>query len=304
MYILSFLELQEVRHAHKSVMVCDFLATVIGLVLWASIASGDSGLRIEIDAAAGIKIGVPSDFPASSKASKWEHSWSSTDGGVTLNSLAFEAGRSSEEIYARLTSIKGRSLTGNTGTAGGRFTLEGQDSDGQGFYIELHQDGDTVRGFSLIFAEARRNKYAPLIKRVASSFQLISASTPNSAPPALAAPVDCQAETDMLAGLARGSTVSMSAPPDLGGWRNSGQLGNPVPLSTGHSSLSRVRNPGRDAPARDVGFAQFFRDASGYERVRCASACRSRAAELIVRRGPHSGRGAASQCQQSYCRGI
>lgn len=215
MYILSFLELQEVRHAHKSVMVCDFLATVIGLVLWASIASGDSGLRIEIDAAAGIKIGVPSDFPASSKASKWGHSWSSTDGGVTLNSLAFEAGRSLEEIYARLTSIKGRSLTGNTGTAGGRFTLEGQDSDGQGFYIELHQDGDTVRGFSLIFAEARRNKYAPLIKRVASSFQLISASTPNSAPPALAAPVDCQAETDMLAGLARGSTVSMSAPPDL-----------------------------------------------------------------------------------------
>jgi len=131
-------------------------------------------LRIETDAAAGIKIAVPEGFPREGKITKWGHSWAS--GGLQIDSLAFAPGRTIEDIYARLTAIKGRVVSPQSGVSEGRFVLTGHDADGSAFYIAARQDNGTVRGFSVAYKEARKLEYAGLVEEIVQSFDLLSAS--------------------------------------------------------------------------------------------------------------------------------
>jgi WD40 repeat protein len=132
-------------------------------------------LRIESDAAAGVKIGIPESFPREGKVTKWGHSWASR-GGIQIDSLAFASGRTIEDIYARLIAIKGRVFSTQSGISEGQFVLIGRDADGSGFYLAARQDGNTVRGFSVVYTEARRREYAGLVEEIAKSFELLSTS--------------------------------------------------------------------------------------------------------------------------------
>ena len=171
-------------------------------------------LRLVEDGTAEIRIGIPTSFSPESKVSKWGHTWISHDGGVSINSLVFEHGRSIEDIHARLISKKGRILETDSGVVGGRFFLIGADADGSGFYLEARQDGDVVRGFSVIYTERDRKQYAGLVRQVAPSFELLSASNKAVSKP-VEAFGDCSAERESVKGLTRDLRVTVSAPDDL-----------------------------------------------------------------------------------------
>ncbi len=150
------------------------LAVIASLAISIASVAAAEQLRIVTDAQAGIKIGIPESWPAEGKPTKWGHTWASRDGGMTVNSLAFAPGRSIEDVYAKLTSIKGRVLTENAGIANGQFVLRGRDGDGNGFYLAARVNSDIVRGFSTLYTEARRREYADAVGRIANSFEIIT----------------------------------------------------------------------------------------------------------------------------------
>lgn len=186
-------------------------------------ASGEEALRVVEDPAAGVRIGIPSEFPLEGKSSKWGRSWSSHDGTVSVNTLAFAPGRTINDIYERLTAIKGRVLAGPPRLSGSAFVLEGRDADGMAFYIAARQDGTVVRGVSIVYPDARKRESAELVRRIAQSFALLSDAGEATGKPfgesRISKPspssANCAAETASLERVARGVTVTVSPPDDL-----------------------------------------------------------------------------------------
>lgn len=186
-------------------------------------AFGEQTLRFVEDPVAGVRIGIPSDFPLEGKPSKWGQSWSSQDGAIAVNTLAFAPGRTINDIYERLTAIKGRVLAGSPRISGSAFVLQGRDADGMAFYIAARQDGTVVRGVSIIYPDTRKRESAEWVRRIAQSFALLSDAGEASGKPAgesgiskpSPTPANCAAETTDLGRVARGVTVTVSPSADL-----------------------------------------------------------------------------------------
>jgi hypothetical protein len=140
-------------------------------------AFSEGQLRAVSEPVAGIRIGIPQEFAAEGKPTKWGRTWSAPDGAATINSLAFQPGRALQDIYAHLIALKGRVVTERS-IDEDAFALAGRDSDGSGFYITARRDTNIVRGFSIIYPAARAGEYVDVIRRVGRSFELISSLAP------------------------------------------------------------------------------------------------------------------------------
>jgi len=139
-------------------------------------------LQILTDSSAGISIGIPEGFQEDQNATSWGHTWRSVDGTIKINSLAFPPNMRLLDVYNRLTSLRGRILTTASRASSLSFLLSGHDADGTGFYVFAVQDGNVVRGYSLLFPELKRHEVAGIIQAVAASFGLLFSTghTPNT----------------------------------------------------------------------------------------------------------------------------
>lgn len=162
--------------------VATLIAFLLPLVLFLLVAPatprGQNSFRDIVDKATGVKIALPDEFLSREKTTKFGSNWSSPDGNVNVDSLGFPAGKTLKSVYDGLRRIRGRTLTRDE-WRGVKFTLEGKDSDGSNFVVEVHQGDAGLRGYSIVYS--RRKSITDLLRnRIAQSFEPFPSSRSSS----------------------------------------------------------------------------------------------------------------------------
>lgn len=128
-------------------------------------------LDILHDPTTGVQIGVPRTIPGTRNADEGVISWKSDDGCIDLRTLRFPAARALEDIYQKIRSRKGRQITRDE-LAGAHFALEGSDTDGAQFVVQVQEVAGEKRGFSVTYRAEGRGDIASLARRIAASYKM------------------------------------------------------------------------------------------------------------------------------------
>jgi WD40 repeat protein len=166
-------------------------AAVLAVTLVVALGGGAHGqaYREVVDPQTGIRVSLPPDLLARETRTRWGTNWSTADGSINFDTLAYPDTPGLRRLYDNLKSVRGRRVDRDQWSEQG-FVLAGHDRDGSGFQVEMRKQGTKLRGYSLVYGTRGTETARRLIEHLGQHFEPFPATAGLDGEPGADRPVE------------------------------------------------------------------------------------------------------------------